>query len=74
METCGTCGANWTEGQYRSDCPECGGGALEIACPRCGGRCGAKWRRTILDSHDSRSGHWIGACKLSFELAKSLEA
>lgn len=55
---CGTCGADWAMGQFGAACAECAGGALEIACPHCGGQCGAKWRRAVLDSIEMGIGHW----------------
>jgi hypothetical protein len=62
---CATCGADWARGDHGAACPECGGGALVRACPRCAGLCGAEWRRAILDSHDARLAHWVGRCGLA---------
>ncbi|MBI1179912.1 MAG: hypothetical protein GC201_05090 [Alphaproteobacteria bacterium] len=59
---CGTCGADWSRGDFGPSCPECGGGAMVIACPVCGGACGSAWRRAVLDSRDSQTAHWIGRC------------
>lgn len=61
---CHSCGAIWSDGEYKEDCQECGGGSLEILCLICGGRCGSMWNRSILDSHDSGIGHWHGRCSL----------
>ena len=71
---CTSCGANWTEGQWTAGCGECGGGALEQPCLICGGRCGATWRRAVLDSNDFRCGHWHGACGLPEEEKERLLA
>lgn len=61
---CCTCGADWKAGAFGPDCPECGGGALERPCMRCGGRCGAVWRRAVMDSQDEGLAHWVGSCRL----------
>jgi len=61
---CTSCGANWAEGIFTSGCQECGGGALDIACLQCGGRCGARWHRAVMDSQDEKDAHWVGECKL----------
>ncbi|MSP38633.1 MAG: hypothetical protein EXR70_09100 [Deltaproteobacteria bacterium] len=65
MESCLTCGADWSQGRFSESCPECGGGALEIACPVCSGKCGAVWMRAVMDSNDSGMGHFVGACRLA---------
>jgi eukaryotic-like serine/threonine-protein kinase len=62
---CHNCGANWSQGQYRPGCPQCGGGALERACPLCHGRCGRRWQRAVLDSWDFNLAHWAGGCGLA---------
>jgi hypothetical protein len=62
---CTTCGAKWPEGRFGADCAECGGGALEIACPICKGKCGAVWRRAVADSNDAKTAHWFGRCALA---------
>jgi len=64
MIRCSTCGADWETGEFNPNCLECGGGALDIPCPRCGGRCGARWTRSILDSQDDRRAHWLGPAAL----------
>jgi hypothetical protein len=61
---CLTCGANWSKGDWTEGCGECGGGALQIACFVCGGRCGIMWNRAVMDSNDSAIGHWHGQCNL----------
>ena len=71
---CTSCGADWTEGHWTAGCEECGGGALDRPCLLCGGRCGNTWRRAVLDSNDSRCGHWAGACGLPEEEQERLRA
>jgi hypothetical protein len=61
---CWTCGADWTAGASTAECPECGGGALEIPCPCCRGRCGRKWKKAVMDSNDFATAHWHGRCGL----------
>lgn len=62
---CSSCDANWAKGEYCSDCLECGGGAMERNCIICGGRCGNKYKRAVIDSWDTKEAHWIGGCNLS---------
>lgn len=62
---CQHCGANWSADVFSAECEECGGGAMEIACPLCDGKCGERWRRAVMDSHDSSVAHWIGKCAAS---------
>jgi hypothetical protein len=64
---CHSCPANWSKGQWTPECPECGGGPLEIDCIFCQGRCGAKWQKAVIDSHDCAQAHWFGNCLLSEE-------
>lgn len=64
MTFCGRCGADWTAGQFEPNCAECGGGALKIPCPVCGGHCGAFWKRAVQDSNDSGVAHFFGQCQL----------
>src|SRR5581483_7936544 len=59
---CRNCGANWSQGQWSLECPQCGGGALEMACPICDGTCGQRLVRAIVDSQDYNRAHWIGGC------------
>ena len=59
---CRTCGADWSKGYWTKGCNECGGGALEIDCPACGGKCGAKWTKATMDTGDSGMAHWCGNC------------
>jgi hypothetical protein len=33
----------------------------------CGGECGERWKRAILDSHDARLAHWVGHCALPLD-------
>ena len=67
MSSCTNCGADWSNGEFNRDCPQCGGGAMELPCPRCGGRCGSVWMRAVQDSQDSNDAHWIGGCGLPFD-------
>jgi hypothetical protein len=60
--SCTDCGATWSRGQWSASCRQCGGGALEIACPLCQGRCGRKWKRSVVDSWDYRQAYWGGVC------------
>lgn len=62
---CHSCGADWSQGHYSPGCQQCGGGALEIACPVCHGRCGRRWQRAVLDSWDFNIAHWAGQCGLA---------
>ena len=62
---CTSCGAGWSAGAYSDDCDECGGGAMERDCFVCGGKCGNKFLRAPLDSQDSHTAHWVGACGLA---------
>ena len=62
--SCTDCGTNWLTGAHTAGCKQCGGGAMELPCPCCLGRCGAMWKRMVMDSHDSREGHWLGGCQL----------
>ena len=62
---CLTCGANWSQGEWTKGCEECGGGALEIRCIICGGRCGSTWRKSVMDTNDFGMNHWHGDCRLS---------
>jgi hypothetical protein len=62
---CWSCGANWAADCYTAACEECGGGALTRACAVCGGKCGNKWIRAVIDSNDFRLAHWQGGCLLS---------
>jgi hypothetical protein len=66
---CTHCGANWSLGQFTEDCPQCGGGAMDIPCLLCGGACGERWQRAVMDSQDADVAHWYGHCR-----AKSAEA
>ena len=61
---CTTCNANWSEGKFSADCPECGGGAMERNCFICSGRCDGIYTRAVIDSWDSGEAHWIGSCRL----------
>jgi hypothetical protein len=64
---CTSCGAKWQNGEFGLNCEECGGGALQIACIVCTGRCGSQWKRMVMDSQDSGIAHWIGGCLLPDE-------
>jgi protein-tyrosine phosphatase len=59
---CSTCGAAWGSSAWTLDCPECGGGDLQVPCPVCHGDCGEIWRRAVIDSNDERLAHWLGHC------------
>lgn len=61
---CTTCNSDWSAGSFDPACPECGGGAMQHDCLVCGGKCGAKWTRTVQDSHDQKLAHWFGKCLL----------
>jgi hypothetical protein len=74
MTTCMDCGANWQAGAHTEGCEQCGGGALDIACLICGGRCGARWKRQVMDSRDSGVAHWMGGCKLPSDEQRRLMA
>lgn len=62
---CDACGANWSAGRFTPSCCTCGDGALDRACPDCGGACGSTWKRAVADSNDRREAHWIGQCGLT---------
>ena len=62
---CSSSGANWAENEYSNDCMEFGGGAMERSCIICDGRCGSVYKRAVIDSRDTKDGHWIGVCNLS---------
>ena len=61
---CGTCKADWTAGSFSAGCDECGGGALDGACPVCLGLCGERWHRAVADSNDGGMAVWVGQCGL----------
>ena len=69
---CLSCGASWSAGQWTDGCEECGGGALEIPCLLCGGRCGSTWRKAVMDSNDFGMNHWCGQCLLPKDEQKRL--
>jgi hypothetical protein len=69
---CNRCGARWTEGAFTEGCDTCGGGAMDIACCVCGGRCGQRWWRAPLDSLDFGVAHWGGRCALPEEAQAQL--
>ena len=62
--SCRSCAAVWSEGAWKADCEECGGGALKRDCPRCEGVCGEVWERALDDSWSAGVGHWVGRCLL----------
>lgn len=62
MDSCRTCHAVWSEGQWTPGCPECGGGALQLRCGRCLGTCDQTQLRAVLDSNDAHLAHWNGGC------------
>ncbi len=43
-------------------CQQGRGGALEINCPICQGRCGRQWQHAVVDSWDFNRAHWRGRC------------
>lgn len=59
---CQTCGSRWDQFEYKQNCPECGGGALQVPCLVCSGTCGAMWNRAVIDSNDAGAAHWVGVC------------
>ncbi|MBS9715983.1 hypothetical protein ACFFUT_01500 [Pseudohalocynthiibacter aestuariivivens] len=59
---CPVCKSDWSLDEFDPGCFCCGGGALVRDCPVCDGRCGAEFRRAILDSQDSGEAHWNGSC------------
>ncbi len=65
--SCTTCGADWSAGGFSPGCAECGGGAMTRDCDFCQGRCGAVWRRAVVDSNDTREAHWLGTCNAKTE-------
>jgi hypothetical protein len=69
---CTTCGADWSAGLWTPDCEECGGGAMTIPCPTCGGQCGNVWQRAVMDSWDFQLAHWVGSCGLPPEQRQKL--
>jgi hypothetical protein len=64
MVSCTSCGADWSEGDFSPKCAQCGGGALDVLCLVCGGKCGARWQRAIIDSQDEDLANWFGTCAL----------
>src|SRR5687768_1682547 len=72
MSFCSQCDARWADGEFNEDCCECGGGALECACPICNGQCGSRWVRAIEDSHLEKVAHWYGCCALPLEQQQQL--
>ena len=62
MSKCSTCGANWSAGDWNPECMECGPGALSCPCLMCGGECGRKWHRAVLDSNDYGMPVFGGGC------------
>ena len=62
--SCRTCGAKWSQGAFSPKCRECGGGALDAACLICGGKCGARWQRAVMDSNETGLAHFYGQCLL----------
>jgi hypothetical protein len=71
---CTNCGANWSAGQSKPECPQCGGFAMELPCPMCGGKCGAIYQRAVHDSQDSNLAHWAGRCLLPPDQQAALRA
>jgi len=67
LASCLTCGADWSQGNFSPECPECGGGALDAPCPACAGKCGARWQRAVIDSNDAHLAHFYGSCALTEE-------
>ena len=61
---CVDCQSDWEKGEHKPGCRTCGGGAMEIRCAFCLGRCGEIWKRAILDSNDFHEAHWVGSCRL----------
>ena len=74
MTSCMDCRADWESGDHTEGCEQCGGGAMDIACLICGGRCGSRWKRMVMDSRDFNQAHWLGGCKLPADEQRSLMA
>jgi len=71
---CTNCGADWSAGRWTPDCPQCGGFAMELPCPMCGGKCGAIYPRAVHDSQDANLAHWAGRCLLPSDQQAALRA
>ncbi|XP_077292269.1 protein pinocchio [Arctopsyche grandis] len=66
INSCFTCGVNWSQQHVSLDCDECGGYALMRPCPLCeASACGEMWKRDFTVSHASSKARWQGVCKLS---------
>ncbi|KAL5493117.1 hypothetical protein EMCRGX_G014244 [Ephydatia muelleri] len=61
-QQCHSCGTSWFDGQWNSDCSECGEGAMVMPCPICRGGCGTLWRRNTDMSRSTGVAHWDGQC------------
>lgn len=68
---CGTCRANWTQGEWTDGCAQCGGGAMSVPCLQCSGECGRQWHRQLMESWDFGIAHWMGGCGLISEQSSS---
>ena len=68
--SCYRCQSNWSVGEYKADCDECDGAALEKPCMVCEGECDATWTRAIDDSHEYGRGCWVqaGPCGLGLTM------
>jgi hypothetical protein len=67
MPRCGSCRADWQAGEFSEGCEECGGGALAKDCVVCGGICGNRWTKALMDTQDEGMAHWLGNCGLPRE-------
>ncbi|KAJ8020931.1 Protein pinocchio [Holothuria leucospilota] len=64
LQKCSCCSSSWYDGQFSTQCQECGGFAMSRPCGICLGHCGATWYRDIDMSHKMKEGHWNGKCYL----------
>ncbi|XP_077559711.1 uncharacterized protein LOC144174745 [Haemaphysalis longicornis] len=65
LNTCFTCGVNWSEEHISLDCAECGGYAMQRPCLLCNGSCGQVWSRDLAASHNLQRAEWLGECLLA---------
>lgn len=61
---CQLCWCSWSDGQFSTNCFECGGYAMNRSCPVCLGKCGSIWTRDVDMSHTNYEAHWDGDCLL----------
>ncbi|XP_071854396.1 uncharacterized protein [Apostichopus japonicus] len=63
-QRCSSCGSSWFNGQWSSQCRECGGFSMIRSCAICNGHCGSTWYRDVDMSHRMKEGYWNGKCNL----------